>query len=71
MRRLYSTFATGLPGVGLLIMRLVAGTVLVFRGVEGLLGEIVVECYAKKLPDCGRTRTDPTTRTIGGPDCCW
>ena len=31
MRRLFSTFARGLPGTGLLIMRLVAGTVLVAR----------------------------------------
>jgi putative oxidoreductase len=36
VRRLYSTFADGLPGVGLLIMRLVAGTVLVWRGIEDL-----------------------------------
>ena len=31
MRRLYSTFATGWPGVGLLLMRLVIGSVLVVR----------------------------------------
>jgi hypothetical protein len=40
MRRLYSTFATGLPGAGLLIMRFVEGAVLVGRGVEGLLGDL-------------------------------
>ncbi|HET9830459.1 MAG TPA: hypothetical protein VFP91_02065 [Vicinamibacterales bacterium] len=42
MRRLYSTFATGLPGVGLLIMRVVAGGVLLYRGIAGLTGALVV-----------------------------
>jgi putative oxidoreductase len=40
VQRLYSTFATGTPGAGLLIMRLVAGTVLLSRGIEGLRGEL-------------------------------
>jgi putative oxidoreductase len=40
LRRLFSTFATGLPGAGLLIMRLVAGTVLTFREVAGLSGAL-------------------------------
>lgn len=35
MRRLFSTFATGLPGAGLLIMRLMVGGVLVVRGIAG------------------------------------
>ena len=35
MRRLYSTFAGGWPGAGLLLMRLVLGSILVVRG--GLL----------------------------------
>jgi putative oxidoreductase len=38
LRRLYSTFAHGLPGVGLLLMRAVAGIVLVFHGVTALRG---------------------------------
>ena len=42
MRRLYSTFATGLPGAGLLIMRLVAGTVLIVRAVMGLSGALAI-----------------------------
>ena len=42
LRRLFSTFATGLPGAGLLIMRLVAGSVLVYRGVAGLTGALVI-----------------------------
>ena len=38
MRRLYSTFATGLPGVGLLLMRLVVGLALVAEGCTTLWG---------------------------------
>lgn len=38
MRRLFSTFASGLPGTGLLIMRLVAGTVLLARAIVILGG---------------------------------
>jgi uncharacterized membrane protein YphA (DoxX/SURF4 family) len=38
MRRLYSTFAHGLPGAGLLLMRLVAGIALVVEGVMSLRG---------------------------------
>lgn len=34
LRRLFSTFAGGGPGVGLLLMRLVAGTVLITYGIE-------------------------------------
>ena len=32
MRRLFSTFADGWPGAGLLLMRLVAGSVLILHG---------------------------------------
>jgi uncharacterized membrane protein YphA (DoxX/SURF4 family) len=42
LRRLFSTFATGLPGAGLLVMRLVAGVVLVFRGIAGLSGALAI-----------------------------
>jgi uncharacterized membrane protein YphA (DoxX/SURF4 family) len=42
VRRLFSTFATGLPGAGLLIMRLVAGGVLVYRGIAGLVGVLAI-----------------------------
>jgi uncharacterized membrane protein YphA (DoxX/SURF4 family) len=38
MRRLFSTFARGLPGTGLLFMRLVAGIALVVRAVAVLYG---------------------------------
>ena len=37
MRRLFSTFARGGPGVGLLIMRLAASTTLIVAGITGLL----------------------------------
>lgn len=36
MRRLFSTFARGWPGVGLLVMRLVGGAAFVARGVATL-----------------------------------
>ena len=36
MRRLFSTFARGWPGVGLLLLRLVVGIVLIWRAVEKL-----------------------------------
>ena len=38
MRRLFSTFARGLPGTGLLLMRLVAGVALVARALAILCG---------------------------------
>ena len=38
MRRLFSTFAIGLPGVGLLLMRVVGGTALVARAVTTVQG---------------------------------
>jgi putative oxidoreductase len=37
LRRLFSTFARGLPGVGLLLMRLVAGVVLIAHGIGRFL----------------------------------
>lgn len=36
MRRLYSTFASGLPGVGLLIIRMAAGSVLFVAAAPGV-----------------------------------
>jgi len=42
LRRLFSTFATGLPGVGLLIMRLVVGAMLIVRAIGGLTGQIAI-----------------------------
>lgn len=43
MRRLFSTFARGLPGAGLLLMRLVAGTALVAHGLGGFQTGLSVE----------------------------
>ena len=39
MRRLYSTFASGWPGMGLLLMRLIIGCVLVLRASSRLGGD--------------------------------
>jgi len=38
MRRLFSTFAHGLPGMGLLLMRVVSGTALLVEGYLALRG---------------------------------
>jgi uncharacterized membrane protein YphA (DoxX/SURF4 family) len=40
---LFSTFASGWSGAGLLLMRLVAGITLVSRGIVGLQGEVQLE----------------------------
>ena len=39
MRRLFSTFAHGRPGVGLLLLRVVAGIALVFQAATALWGD--------------------------------
>jgi len=39
LRRLFSTFARGGPGVGLLLLRLVVGIALIVRGTETFQGE--------------------------------
>jgi len=39
MRRLFSTFAHGSAGVGLLLLRLAAGIAVVIQGVEAILAE--------------------------------
>jgi uncharacterized membrane protein YphA (DoxX/SURF4 family) len=48
LRRLFSTFARGWPGVGLLLLRLVVGIALIWRVVEELNGgtfpQIIVVC---------------------------
>jgi putative oxidoreductase len=36
VRRLFSTFATGVPGAGLLVMRAAAASALLLRGIAGL-----------------------------------
>ncbi len=42
MRRLFSTFATGLPGAGLLVMRVVTGATTIYRGFLALSGELAL-----------------------------
>ncbi len=49
MRRLFSTFATGAPGAGLLVMRAAAGSALLLRGVAGLSTEPVLGIAALLL----------------------
>ena len=48
MRRLFSTFARGWPGVGLLLMRLVVGTALIDRGITRLWSanpiQVIIVC---------------------------
>ena len=46
LRRLFSTFADGWPGVGLLCLRLVAGVALIAQGLGGLRGGSPVEPLA-------------------------
>jgi len=48
LRRLFSTFATGWPGAGLLIMRLVAGSSLIAHGLMGLWSEQPAQLF---IPD--------------------
>jgi putative oxidoreductase len=43
LRRLFSTYASGLPGAGLLVMRLVTGTALGYRGIADVRGEPFIE----------------------------
>ena len=46
MRRLFSTFARGWPGVGLLLLRMVVGIVLIFRAVNELSSHAPVHVTA-------------------------
>ena len=43
MRRLFSTFAGGWPGVGLLLMRLVAAIAFISHGISRFPGELQIE----------------------------
>lgn len=49
MRRLFSTFARGWPGVGLLIMRLAAGVTVTVAGITGLLSGPSLEATILQL----------------------
>ena len=43
MRRLFSTFARGAPGAGLLLLRIAAGTAAIVNGLRALSGGLTVE----------------------------
>ena len=45
MRRLFSTFAHGAPGAGLLLLRTVAGTIVVIHAATALRGDPPVAAY--------------------------
>jgi putative oxidoreductase len=49
LRRLFSTFARGWPGVGLLLLRLVLGTGLIWRAVESLNSNLSFQLAALLL----------------------
>jgi uncharacterized membrane protein YphA (DoxX/SURF4 family) len=49
LRRLFTTFARGWPGVGLLLMRLVAGGALISQGIRVLWGEPQIEAFILNL----------------------
>ena len=49
MRRLFSTFADGLPGAGLLVLRLVAGGALMFGAVGTVLHGPITTVIAHAL----------------------
>jgi putative oxidoreductase len=53
MRRLFSTFARGSPGAGLLLMRLVAGIALVVHGVTTLRGQTAIGAVILQVPATG------------------
>ena len=55
MRRLFSTFAHGAPGVGLLLLRVIAGIVVVFQAAMALRGD----------PPVGPTLLEALTGVIG------
>jgi putative oxidoreductase len=50
MRRLFSTFARGWPGAGLLFMRLVAGIALIDQGITRLRGGSPIEPAIRLVP---------------------
>ena len=53
LRRLFTTFARGWPGAGLLLMRVVAGAALIAQGINILWGELQIEGYILNLTATG------------------
>ena len=59
LRRLYSTFAGGWPGIGLLLMRLVIGAVVTADSVWFVLRPEVRAIYARSIGAPAAARTEP------------
>jgi uncharacterized membrane protein YphA (DoxX/SURF4 family) len=53
LRRLFTTFARGWPGAGLLLMRLVASAALIAQGIKILWGEPQIEAFILNLATTG------------------
>lgn len=53
MRRLFSTFAHGAPGIGLLVMRLIAGITLLIPGIAALRGELISRAAVLAIFEAG------------------
>jgi uncharacterized membrane protein YphA (DoxX/SURF4 family) len=53
LRRLFTTFARGWPGVGLLLMRIVAGAALIAQGINIFWGELQIEAFILNLAATG------------------
>jgi putative oxidoreductase len=53
LRRLFSTFARGSPGAGLLLMRVVAGIALVVHGVTTLQGQAAIGAVLVEVSAAG------------------
>jgi uncharacterized membrane protein YphA (DoxX/SURF4 family) len=49
LQRLFSMFPNGWPGRALLLLRLVAGAILIFDGVHGLLGQGRIDVIAQQV----------------------
>jgi putative oxidoreductase len=53
LRRLFTTFARGWPGAGLLLMRMVAGAALIAQGINIVWGELQIEAFILNLSATG------------------
>jgi putative oxidoreductase len=53
LQRLFSTFPDGLPGTGILLLRLVAGIVLIYQSLIGLPGANLLEPATQELIAAG------------------
>ena len=67
LRRLYSTFAAGWPGIGLLLMRLVVGSVLIWRTTGSTAVECAAPLHVTLVARCWRSRDSCSSRACGHP----